>query len=226
MTSHLLRLWVIGSYEMPRCDWLQHCNFLAGIEILPIALQTACKPCGFAAGKPAIVAGPVLRVAIGESCSVCRALKVSPARELDTGTALRFPWHYTSGHHHCGLAVRCPLQESWVQSPLSFSWHYRSSKVSAAREIWIQAPLSAFLGTTPVIGVPCEGAGYRDCSPLSLALHQWSSPLWLSSKVSTAKELGTESAQLFLALPQQQGVRCKRAGYRGRSLLSPTLHQR
>ena len=75
MTSHLLRLWVIGSYEMPRCDWLQHCNFLAGIEILPIALQTACKPCGFAAGRPAIVAGPVLRVAIGESCSVCRALK-------------------------------------------------------------------------------------------------------------------------------------------------------
>ena len=71
----LLRLWVIGSYEMPRCDWLQHCNFLAGIEILPIALQTACKPCGFAAGRPAIVAGPVLRVAIGESCSVCRALK-------------------------------------------------------------------------------------------------------------------------------------------------------
>ena len=60
---------------MPSCDWLQHCNFLAGIEILPIALQTACKPCGFAAGKPAIVAGPVLRVAIGESCSVCRALK-------------------------------------------------------------------------------------------------------------------------------------------------------
>ena len=60
---------------MPRCDWLQHCNFLAGIEILPIALQTACKPCGFAAGRPAIVAGPVLRVAIGESCSVCRALK-------------------------------------------------------------------------------------------------------------------------------------------------------
>ena len=47
----------------------------AGIEILPIALQTACKPCGFAAGRPAIVAGPVLRVAIGESCSVCRALK-------------------------------------------------------------------------------------------------------------------------------------------------------
>ena len=74
MTSHLLRLWVIGSYEMPRYDWLQHCNFLAGIEILPIALQTACKPCGFAAGRPAIVAGPVLRVAIGESCSVCRAL--------------------------------------------------------------------------------------------------------------------------------------------------------
>ena len=74
MTSHLLRLWVIGSYEMPRCDWLQHCNFLAGIEILPIALQTACKPCGFAAGRRAIVAGPVLRVAIGESCSVCRAL--------------------------------------------------------------------------------------------------------------------------------------------------------
>ena len=69
------RLWVIGSYEMPRCDWLQHCNFLAGIEILPFALQTACKPCGFAAGRPAIVAGPVLRVAIGESCSVCRALK-------------------------------------------------------------------------------------------------------------------------------------------------------
>ena len=59
---------------MPRCDWLQHCNFLAGIEILPIALQTACKPFGFAAGRPAIVAGPVLRVAIGESCSVCRAL--------------------------------------------------------------------------------------------------------------------------------------------------------
>ena len=75
MTSHLHRLWVIGSYEMPRCDWLQHCNFLAGIEILPIALQTACKPCGFAAWRPAIVAGPVLRVAIGESCSVCRALK-------------------------------------------------------------------------------------------------------------------------------------------------------
>ena len=74
MTSHLLRLWVIGSYEMPRCDWLQHCNFLARIEILPFALQTACKPCGFAAGRPAIVAGPVLRVAIGESCSVCRAL--------------------------------------------------------------------------------------------------------------------------------------------------------
>ena len=74
MTSHLLRLWVIGSYEMRRCDWLQHCNFLAGIEILPIALQTACKPCGFAVGRPAIVAGPVLRVAIGESCSVCRAL--------------------------------------------------------------------------------------------------------------------------------------------------------
>ena len=68
------RLWVIGSYEMPRCDWLQHCNFLAGIEILPFALQTACKPCGFAAGRPAIVAGPVLQVAIGESCSVCRAL--------------------------------------------------------------------------------------------------------------------------------------------------------
>ena len=76
VTSHLLRLWVIGSYEMPRCDWLQHCNFLAGIEILPIALQTACKPCGFAAGRPAIVAGPVLRVAIGESCSVCRVLNV------------------------------------------------------------------------------------------------------------------------------------------------------
>ena len=75
VTSHLLRLWVIGSYEMPRCDWLQHCNFLAGIEILPVALQTACKPCGFAAGRPAIVAGPVLRVAIGESCSVCWALK-------------------------------------------------------------------------------------------------------------------------------------------------------
>ena len=75
MTSHLLRLWVIGSYEMSRCDWLQHCNFLAGIEILPIALQTACKPCGFAAGRPAIVAGPVLRVAVGESCSVCRAPK-------------------------------------------------------------------------------------------------------------------------------------------------------
>ena len=75
MTSHLLRLWVIGSYEMPRCDWLQHCNFLAGIEILPTALQTACKPCGFATGRPAIVAGPVLRVAIGESCSMCRALK-------------------------------------------------------------------------------------------------------------------------------------------------------
>ena len=74
MTSHVLRLWVIGSYEMPRCDWLQHCNFLAGIEILPIALQTVCKPCGFAARRPAIVAGPVLRVAIGESCSVCRAL--------------------------------------------------------------------------------------------------------------------------------------------------------
>ena len=69
------RLWVIGSYEMPRCDWLQHCNFLAGIEILPFTLQTACKPCGFAAGRPAIVAGPVLRVAIGESCSMCRALK-------------------------------------------------------------------------------------------------------------------------------------------------------
>ena len=69
------RLWVIGSYEMPRCDWLQHCNFLAGIEILPFALQTACKPCGFAAGRPAIVAGPVLRVAIGESCSVCQAPK-------------------------------------------------------------------------------------------------------------------------------------------------------
>ena len=79
MTSHLLRLWVIGSYEMPRCDWLQHCNFLAGIEILPIALQTACKPCGFAAGRPAIVAGPVLRVAIGESCSVCRALNRATA---------------------------------------------------------------------------------------------------------------------------------------------------
>ena len=59
---------------MPRCDWLQHCNFLAGIEILPIALQTAWKPCGFAVGRPAIVAGPVLWVAIGESCSVCRAL--------------------------------------------------------------------------------------------------------------------------------------------------------
>ena len=72
--SFASRLWVIGSYEMPRCDWLQHCNFLAGIEILPIALQTACKPCGFAAGRPAIVAGPVLRVATGESCSVCRAL--------------------------------------------------------------------------------------------------------------------------------------------------------
>ena len=79
MTSHLLRLWVIGSYEMPRCDWLQHCNFLAGIEILPIALQTACKLCGFAAGRPAIVAGPVLRVAIGESCSVCRDPKPSSA---------------------------------------------------------------------------------------------------------------------------------------------------
>ena len=77
MTAHLLRLWVIGSYEMPRCDWLQHCNFLAGIEILPIALQTACKPCGFATGRPAIVAGAVLRVAIGESCSMCRALKWS-----------------------------------------------------------------------------------------------------------------------------------------------------
>ena len=74
MTSHLLRLWVIGSYEMPCCDWLQHCNFLAGIEILPIALQTACKPYGFAAWRPVIVAGPVLRVAIGESCSVCQAL--------------------------------------------------------------------------------------------------------------------------------------------------------
>ena len=69
------RLWVIGSYKMPRCDWLQHCSFLAGIEILPFALQTACKPCGFAAGRPAIVAGPVLRVAIGESCSMCRAFK-------------------------------------------------------------------------------------------------------------------------------------------------------
>ena len=43
---------------MPRCDWLQHCNFLAGIEILPIVLQTACKPCGFAAGRPAIVCRP------------------------------------------------------------------------------------------------------------------------------------------------------------------------
>ena len=84
MTSHLLRLWVIGSYEMPRCDWLQHCNFLAGIEILPIALQTACKPCGFAAGRPAIVAGPVLRVAIGESCSVCRAPKASTSRAADS----------------------------------------------------------------------------------------------------------------------------------------------
>ena len=61
--SFASRLWVIGSYERPRCDWLQHYNFLAGIEILPIALQTACKPCGFAAGRPAIVAGPVLRVA-------------------------------------------------------------------------------------------------------------------------------------------------------------------
>ena len=58
-------------------DWLQHCNFLAGIEILPFALQTTCKPCGFAAGRPAIVAGLVLRVAIGESCSVCRAPKGS-----------------------------------------------------------------------------------------------------------------------------------------------------
>ena len=83
MTSHLLRLWVIGSYEMPRCDWLQHCNFLAGIEILPFALQTACKPCGFAAGRPAIVAGPVLRVAIGESCSVCRALKATFIVDVD-----------------------------------------------------------------------------------------------------------------------------------------------
>ena len=98
MTSHLLRLWVIGSYEMPRCDWLQHCNFLAGIEILPIALQTACKPCGFAAGRPAIVAGPVLRVAIGESCSVCRALKqrsASPVKHrpfLTTGTASLAKW--------------------------------------------------------------------------------------------------------------------------------------
>ena len=73
--SFASRLWVIGSYEMPRCDWLQHCNFLAGIEILPFALQTTCKPCGFAAGRPAIVAGPVLRVAIGESCSVCHVLK-------------------------------------------------------------------------------------------------------------------------------------------------------
>ena len=72
--SFASRLWVIGSYEMPRCDWLQHCNFLAGIEILLFALQTACKPCGFAAGRPAIVAGPVLRVAIGESCSVCWVL--------------------------------------------------------------------------------------------------------------------------------------------------------
>ena len=83
VTSHLLRLWVIGSYEMPRCDWLQHCNFLAGIEILPIALQTACKPCGFAAGRPAIVAGPVLRVAVAESCNVCRALKTTV---VDAGT--------------------------------------------------------------------------------------------------------------------------------------------
>ena len=60
-----------GSYEMPRCDWLQHCNFLAGMKFS----LSPCKPCGFAAGRPAIVAGPVLRVAIAESCSVCRALK-------------------------------------------------------------------------------------------------------------------------------------------------------
>ena len=98
MTSHLLRLWVIGSYEMPRCDWLQHCNFLAGIEILPIALQTACKPCGFAAGRPAIVAGPVLRVAIGESCSVCRALKGCPPL----------------ASHHCNLII-----------PIAFGWPKR-----------------------------------------------------------------------------------------------------
>ena len=69
------RLWVIESNKMPRCDWLQHCNFLAGIEILAFALQTTCKPCGFAAERPAIVAGPVLRVALGESWSVCRAPK-------------------------------------------------------------------------------------------------------------------------------------------------------
>ena len=64
---------------MPRCDWLQHCNFLAGIEILPFALQIACKPCRFATGRPAIVAGPVLRVAIGESCNVCRASYAHPS---------------------------------------------------------------------------------------------------------------------------------------------------
>ena len=73
---------------MPRCDWLQHCNFLEGIEILPFTLQTACKPYGFAAGRPAIVAGPVLRVAIGESCSVCRALKDSLTKTICRSTTI------------------------------------------------------------------------------------------------------------------------------------------
>ena len=113
MTSHLLRLWVIGSYEMPRCDWLQHCNFLAGIEILPIALQTACKPCGFAAGRPAIVAGPVLRVAIGESCSVCRALNTSSSHSLSLSfsdvqwgyisSLILQPMQTTSSFHSCKM---------------------------------------------------------------------------------------------------------------------------
>ena len=107
------RLWVIGSYEMPRCDWLQHCNFLAGIEILPFALQTACKPCGFAAGRPAIVAGPVLRVAIGESCSVCRALKASASRAADLGFDSRFlRGHLSRWSHTSDLQTGTPVDAS------------------------------------------------------------------------------------------------------------------
>ena len=128
MTSHLLRLWVIGSYEMPRCDWLQHCNFLAGIEILPIALQTACKPCGFAAGRPAIVAGPVLRVAIGKSCSVCRALYTSGARFTGAGK------RGLAGEASCGKFLR---RETRIVLRSSRKWQLSwATRVFGSLEFW------------------------------------------------------------------------------------------